>query len=85
MLQKLDIRCLEVIKKIVNEDEERRNAFKRSIVAARKIKCGEIITEDDIDFKRPGTGIEPKYYSFIVGRRATRDIQKDCILSREDF
>lgn len=82
---KVGYKMLGSYQKIVNEDEERRNAFKRSIVAARKIKCGEIITEDDIDFKRPGTGIEPKYYSFIVGRRATRDIQKDCILSREDF
>ena len=71
--------------KVVNEDEERRNAFKRSIVAAREIKCGEVITVNDIDFKRPGTGIEPKYYSFIVGRKAVRDIPKDHILSRDDF
>ena len=81
----LGYKMLGSYQKVVNEDEERRNAFKRSIVAARAIKCGEIITEDDIDFKRPGTGIEPKYYSFIVGRKATRDIPKDCILSREDF
>lgn len=71
--------------KVINENEERRNAFKRSIVAANDIKCGQIITEDDIDFKRPGTGIEPKYYDFIIGRKATRDISKDQILCREDF
>lgn len=71
--------------KVINEDEERRNAFKRSIVAARDIKCGEVIKETDIDFKRPGTGIEPKYYELIVGRKATRDIKMDQILSLEDF
>lgn len=71
--------------KVVNEDEERRNAFKRSIVAAREIKCGEMIEVCDIDFKRPGTGIEPKYYEFVVGRKAVRDIAKDQLLSKEDF
>ncbi len=71
--------------KIVCEDEERRNAFKRSIVAARKIQKGKIITRDDIDFKRPGTGIEPKFYKFIVGKEAKRDIEYDSILEMDDF
>ena len=71
--------------KVVNENEERRNAFKRSIVAARDIGEGEIITEADIDFKRPGTGIEPKYYEMIIGRKAARNIKKDQILAKEDF
>lgn len=71
--------------KVVNEDEERRNAFKRSIVAARDIECGEIIEEKDIDYKRPGTGIEPKYYQFIVGRKAVRNIKRDQIISKDDF
>ena len=71
--------------KVVNENEERSNAFKRSIVAARDIGEGEIITEADIDFKRPGTGIEPKYYEMIIGRKAARNIKKDQILAKEDF
>lgn len=71
--------------KIVNEDEERRNAFKRSIVAARDIRCGEIIKESDLDYKRPGTGIEPKYYQLIIGKKAVRDIKRDQIISKEDF
>lgn len=71
--------------KIVNEDEERRDAFKRSIVAAKNIKCGDVIKESDLDYKRPGTGIEPKYYQLLIGRKAVRDIRKDQIISKEDF
>ena len=71
--------------KVVNEDEERRNAFQRSIVAARPIAKGTVITEDDITYKRPGTGIPPKFYEFIIGRTAKRDIPYDQILSQEDF
>lgn len=71
--------------KVVNEDLERRNAFQRSIVAARPIKKGEIIGEEDIDYKRPGNGIPPKYYEFIVGKTAKRDIEYDEMLQMTDF
>lgn len=71
--------------KVVNENQERRDAFQRSIVAARSIKKGEIITESDLDYKRPGSGISPKYYKFIVGKTAKRDLAYDEIIQMEDF
>lgn len=71
--------------KIVNESQERREAFQRSIVAARNIQKGHVITEEDITYKRPGTGIEPKYYSFVIGRAAKHDIKYDQIISADDF
>lgn len=63
----------------------KREAFRRSIVASRDILEGEVITEEDIDFKRPGTGIEPKFAPFIIGRKAKRNIKYDEIITREDF
>lgn len=71
--------------KVVNEDQERRDAFQRSIVAARRILKGEVIKEEDIDYKRPGTGIPPKYYEFIIGKTAKRDIEYDELLQMSDF
>lgn len=71
--------------KVVNEDEERRNAFQRSIVAAKPIGKGQIITEDDLDYKRPGIGISPKYYKFVIGKKAKRDILYDEIINYEDI
>ena len=69
----------------VNETAERREAFQRSIVAARNIKKDEIISMEDIDFKRPGIGIAPQYYNFIVGKTAKRDIAYDEIIQLMDF
>lgn len=71
--------------KVVCEDEERINAFQRSIVAARRIKAGETITEDCITYKRPGSGISPKYYEYVIGKTAKRDIEYDQMISMEDF
>lgn len=72
-------------RKVVNEDQERRNAFQRSIVAAKDIPEGHVITEADIDYKRPGTGISPKYYQFLLGKKATRFIKRDELIRMEDF
>lgn len=71
--------------KEVNESEERRAAFRRSIVVTRNIKVGEVIKEEDLDFKRPGTGLEPKYVKFIIGKEAKRDLNSDEIIKIEDF
>lgn len=71
--------------KVVSEDEERRNAFQRSIVAARDLKAGTILCESDIDYKRPGTGIPPKYYEFLIGRQLKKDVMYDELIAWEDF
>lgn len=82
---KTGYKMLGTCEKVVSEDAERRGAFQRSIVAAREIKAGTMITEDDITYKRPGTGIPPKYYQYIIGRTAKRDIDYDQMLTQEDF
>lgn len=82
---KLGHKMLGSFTKVVNENQERREAFKRSIVAARFIKKDQIITEEDLDYKRPGTGISPQYYNFIIGKRAKRDISYDELIMMEDF
>jgi N-acetylneuraminate synthase len=70
---------------VVNEDEERIKAFRRSIVAAKRIRKGEVFTKDMLDFKRPAEGIKPEYVSFIIGKTANRDIEYDEIIRMEDF
>ena len=71
--------------RIVNEPQERLEAFRRSIVSTRNIKKGENILREDLTCKRPGTGLEPKYLHFIVGKQAKRDIEFDSLLSMDDF
>lgn len=67
------------------EDEQRKMEFRRSIVVTRKIKAGETITEDDIEFKRPGSGLRPEDKKFVVGRIAKKDLEYDSIIKIEDL
>lgn len=61
-------------------EDETRKYDKRSLVTTRDIKAGEIITEEMLTYKRPGTGIWPKYLELIIGQQAVEDIKKDTIL-----
>lgn len=66
------------IKMFTESEEETRNVARKSIVASRNIKAGELIEMNDIEFKRPGTGIMPKYYKDIIGKKARVDIEMDA-------
>ncbi len=53
---------------------------RKSIVAARDIRAGELLTEDNITVKRPGNGISPMKWDEVIGTRATRDFPFDSLI-----
>ncbi len=56
------------------------NVARKSIVAARDIKCGETFTEENITVKRPGGGINPMLWDDVIGKRASRDFAYDTLI-----
>jgi len=66
-------------------EEESRLFSRRSIVAASDIRVNETIEPWMLTFKRPGTGLEPKYWEKVIGLTARRNIGKNTILQWEDF
>jgi N,N'-diacetyllegionaminate synthase len=65
------------VKKLTEEEKQIRKDVRKSVVARVKIPQGTVITEDMLDTKRPGLGIEPKYLNRIIGKRAKRDMMPD--------
>lgn len=53
---------------------------RRSIFLKRTLHPGDMITEDCIDFKRPGTGILAEYTDIVLGRRVTQEIESHTML-----
>ena len=47
----------------------------KSLVAARRIEVGDVLTADDIDIKSPGRGLQPNAYDKLVGRTTTRALE----------
>ncbi len=58
---------------------------RKSVVAKVDIKKGDVITEDMLILKRPGTGISPKDISKVIGRRTKRNIKIDSLLQFDDL
>ncbi len=72
------INCLE------SEQCARENA-RRSLVAAVDISKGQVITEEMLTFKRPGSGISASKYYEVLGLVAKEDIKEDTILKMDMF
>lgn len=60
----------------ISEREKTNKVFRRSIFIVKDIKKGELFTEENIRVIRPGYGIMPKHYEEILGKKATRDIER---------
>jgi N,N'-diacetyllegionaminate synthase len=69
------------IKKPTSSEVDTMMAARKSIVASRYIKAGECIKIIDLNYKRPGTGLSPKFYNYIVGKKTNRDIKMDELIS----
>ena len=61
---------------------ERKNVAiaRKSIVAACPIKNGELLTEQNITVKRPGTGISPMRWEEVIGTKAIKDFQEEDLI-----
>ena len=58
---------------------------RKSIVASRPIKAGELFREENITCKRPGDGISPMKWDEILGKKAQRDYQPDEKLDEREL
>lgn len=50
---------------------------RKSIIAKRDIVEGEILTENNLTVKRPGSGITPMKWYDVIGKKAIRDFKED--------
>ena len=53
---------------------------RKSIIAARNIKKGEVFTEENLTTKRPGNGINPMKWLDVIGTKARRDFSEDELI-----
>ncbi|WP_263770065.1 N-acetylneuraminate synthase family protein [Propionivibrio soli] len=67
-----------------SEATTRRNN-RKSVVLLRALKGGDAIAAGDIAVKRPGYGIAPKFFPDLFGRRLSRDLDPDSVLTWEDL
>jgi N,N'-diacetyllegionaminate synthase len=64
---------------------EGRTAFRLSCVAAQELAAGTRLLQEHLVFRRPGTGLSPKFGQILVGRRLKQSVGKGHLFSWGDF
>jgi N,N'-diacetyllegionaminate synthase len=64
---------------------EKRKAFRRRAVARQDLRKGSRMRAEDLEFKRPGTGIGPDQIDSVVGRTLLRDVGAEEELEWSDL
>lgn len=69
------------IKRPTASEQANLPVVRKSLVAARPIRAGELFSEANLTAKRPGTGISPMQWDAWIGRPATRDFAADELIA----
>ncbi|WP_425806402.1 pseudaminic acid synthase [Desulfitobacterium sp. Sab5] len=67
----------------LSEKEKNSTVFRRSLFVSKDIKKGEILTEENVRCVRPGYGMKPKFYKYILGKKAACDLKFGTPISQE--
>ncbi|SFO49147.1 N-acetylneuraminate synthase [Algoriphagus ornithinivorans] len=60
----------------LTKKQEEGRSFSRSLYVVKDIKEGDLITDQNVKSIRPGFGLHPKFYSQILGQKATRSYSR---------
>jgi N,N'-diacetyllegionaminate synthase len=69
------------IKRPTASEQANLPVVRKSLVAARPIRAGELFSEANLTAKRPGTGISPMQWDAWIGRPASRDFAADELIA----
>lgn len=68
-----------------DEERAKRLGVRRSCFLAAAGKAGQVLTEDMVDYRRPGKGIPPNESRSVVGSRLRRDKAAGTLLEWKDL
>jgi len=68
-----------------SQEKDQIKNMRRSVVTKTDLKRGDIITENNIEFKRPGTGIPPSDHQLTLGKKVNKVIEAGTVLNIDDL
>ncbi len=68
------------LKEVSASEAKNKPIARKSIVASKSIKKGDLLTEENITVKRPGTGISPMQWDDVIGKTAKKDFEEDDLI-----
>ena len=79
-IRNIEIALGDGIKRLTASEARNKLVARKSLVASREIKAGEVFTAENLSTKRPGTGISPMQWDEVLGKKAHRDFAEDELI-----
>jgi sialic acid synthase SpsE len=84
------IRCIETAfgnrRRILHADERQsRLKVRRSVYLKQDVRQGDRLTEELVEFRRPGIGMSPDRFESVVGQRFAKDLTADHLVLANDL
>lgn len=79
-IRNIEVALGDGIKRLTPSEARNKPVARKSLVASRAIKTGEVFTAENITTKRPGTGISPMRWDEVIGRKAPRAYSPDELI-----
>ena len=67
-------------RKLSKDEIEKSKVMRRSITLKNDLKKNQMISLDDIDLQRPGTGISPNYFNKIINKKIKKNLNSGEVL-----
>lgn len=76
--------CNDIHRALLPKEINRKSSpLRRSLYAARHLPKGHIITAEDLCTARPALGLHPSFYSTIIGKTISQELQKNQPITNE--
>jgi N,N'-diacetyllegionaminate synthase len=80
-IRNIEVALGDGIKRLTPSEARNKPVARKSLVASRAIKAGEVFSAQNITSKRPGTGISPMRWDEVIGCSAPRDFSVDDLIA----
>ena len=79
-IRNIEIALGDGIKRLTPSEALNKPVARKSLVAIKDIKVGEVFSVENVSAKRPGTGLSPMTWDSLMGRKAARDFLVDELI-----
>ncbi len=79
-IRNIEVALGDGIKRLTPCEAKNKPVARKSLVASKAIKAGELFRAQNVTAKRPGTGISPMRWDEIIGQVALKDYDEDDLI-----
>ena len=80
-IRNIEVALGDGVKRISASEAKNRPIARKSLVASRAIRQGELFSADNVTAKRPGGGLSPMLWDEVMGQVARQDFEPDALIS----